>query len=161
MNSASDMKCRVCGRGNLESAQFCGSCGAKLRSRSMIDRMIGASLLDVRIYEDVEGDTSATKQAFLIVVLVAVATGIGTLGVAGSSAALLGVVFAIAGWATWAWIIYLIGTKVLPQQDTHADWGQVARTVGFAQSPGIIRILGVVPVVGGIISLVVSMKTDV
>ena len=59
MNSASDMKCRVCGRGNLESAQFCGSCGAKLRSRSMIDRMIGASLLDVRTYEDVEGDTSA------------------------------------------------------------------------------------------------------
>ena len=70
---------------------------------------------------------------------------------------ILGVVVAVAGWVIWAWIVYFIGTKILPEHETHADWGQLARTLGFAQSPGVFRVCGVVPVVGGIILLVVSV----
>ena len=123
----------------------------------MVDRMIGASRLDVHIFEEVEADTSATRQALSVVALVALATGIASLGTTGLSGLFAGIVIAIAGWAIWAWILYLIGTKILPSHETHADWGQLARTVGFAQSPGVFRALGVVPVVGGIIFLVVSV----
>ena len=126
-------------------------------THSMVDRMIRASRLDVHIFEEVEADTSATKQALSVVVLVALATGIASLGTTGLSGLFVGVVVSIAGWAIWAWIVYLIGTKILPSHTTHADWGQLARTVGFAQSPGIFRVLGVVPVVGLIIFLVVSI----
>ena len=51
----------------------------------MIERIIGALRLDPHTYEEVEADTSATKQAALIVVMVAIASGIGGLsgGVAG------------------------------------------------------------------------------
>ena len=101
-------------------------------THSMIERMIRASRLDVHIFEEVEADTSATRQA-------------------------LSVVLAIAGWAFWAWIVHLIGTKLLPSHSTHADWGQLARTLGFAQSPGIFRVLGLVPVVGNIIFAVASI----
>ena len=68
---------------------------------------------------------------------------------------ILGVVVAVAGWVIWAWIVYFIGTKILPGHETHADWGQLARSLGFAQSPGVLRVFGVVPGVGDIIFVVV------
>ena len=117
-------------------------------THSMVDRMIRASRLDAHIFEEVEADTSATRQALSVVALVALATGIASLGTTGLIGLFVGVVLAIAGWAFWAWIVYLVGTKIMPSDSTHADWGQLARTLGFAQSPGIFRVLGLVPVVG-------------
>ena len=117
-------------------------------THSMVERMIRASRLDVHIFEEVEADTSATRQALSVVALVALATGIASLGTTGLIGLFVGVVLAIAGWAFWAWIVYLVGTKIMPSHSTHADWGQLARTLGFAQSPGIFRVLGLVPVVG-------------
>src|SRR2546422_92234 len=55
---------------------------------------------------------------------------------------------AIVLWSIWAALVYAIGTRLLPEQDTHADWGEVARTVGFAQAPGLLRVFGIVPVLG-------------
>ena len=124
---------------------------------SMVDRMIGASRLNIRIFEEVEADTYATRQALSVVFLVALATGIASVGTVGLGGLLVGVVVAIAGWATWAWIVYFIGTRILPEHETHADWGQLARSLGFAQSPGVLRVFGAVPGVGGIIFLVVSV----
>ena len=126
-------------------------------AHSMVDRMIAASRLDVHIFEEVEADTSATRQALSVVFLVALATGIASIGTVGLPGVLVGVVVAVAGWAIWAWIVYFIGTKILPEHETHADWGQLARSLGFAQSPGVLRVFGVVPGVGGIIFLVVSV----
>ena len=124
-------------------------------AHSMVDRMIGASRLDVHIFEEVEADTSATRQALSVVFLVALATGIASIGRLGLLGLLVAVVVAVVGWAIWAWIIYFIGTKILPEHETHADWGQLARSLGFAQSPGVLRVFGVVPGVGSIILLVV------
>jgi len=126
-------------------------------THSMIERMIRASRLDVHIFEEVEADTSATRQALSVVALVALATGIASLGTTGLIGLFVGVVLAIAGWAFWAWIVYLVGTKIMPSDSTHADWGQLARTLGFAQSPGIFKVLGLVPVVGIFILGVVSI----
>jgi len=56
----------------------------------VIERMIGAAKLDVKVYEEVEKDTTATQQALLVVVIVAIATGIGSFasgGVLGSLSA--------------------------------------------------------------------------
>ena len=126
-------------------------------THSMVERMIRASRLDVHIFEEVEADTSATRQALSVVALVALATGIASLGTTGLIGLFVGVVLAIAGWAFWAWIVYLVGTKIMPSDSTHADWGQLARTLGFAQSPGIFRVLGLVPVIGNIIVAVASI----
>ena len=130
-------------------------------SHNIIGRMIGASSLNAHTFEEVEADTSATKQAVLVVALVAAATGIASLKTAGLSGLFLGIVVGIAGWAIWAWIVYLIGTKILATHETHANWGQLARTLGFAQSPGILKVFGAVPIVGAIILLVVSVWTFV
>ena len=126
-------------------------------AHSMVDRMVGASRLDIHIFEEVEAETAATKQALSVVLLVALATGIASMGTIGVPGLLVGVVVSVAGWAIWAWIVYFIGTKIIPEHETHADWGQLARSLGFAQSPGVLRVFGVVPGVGGIIFLAVSV----
>ena len=44
---------------------------------TFVERMVGAAKLDVRVYEEIEGDRSAMLQALAVVVLSAVAGGIG------------------------------------------------------------------------------------
>jgi len=115
-------------------------------------------MLDAHVYEEVESDSSAIVQAVLIVVVVAVARGVATLSVTDN---ILGIVFGIiAGllsWAVWAFITYFVGTKLLKTEETESSWGELARVTGFAQSPGILFLIAVVPVVGTWILPVVSL----
>jgi hypothetical protein len=113
--------------------------------------MIGAARLRPQTFEEVEADSSATYQALLVVVLVALATGVGGLGVGGVRGLIGGVAIALVGWALWAGITYLIGTTLFRTAETHANWGQLARTLGFAQSPGIFKVFGLIPGVGPVI----------
>ena len=114
----------------------------------MIKRMMGAARLDAAIYEEVESDPSATKQALTVVILVALATGIGTFGTGGPPGLVVGIVAGIGLWALWAWITYFVGTTILKTGETKANWGQLARTLGFAQSPGLLKVVGFIPVLG-------------
>ena len=68
----------------------------------MLQRMIGAAMLRTGTYEEVEADTSATKQAMLVVVLVSLASGIGNVGVGGVPALVFGLLATLAGWSFWA-----------------------------------------------------------
>jgi len=43
---------------------------------------------------------------------------------------------------------------VMPEPQTHADFGQLLRTIGFAATPGLLQVLGILPVVGGLVTLV-------
>jgi len=80
--------------------------------------------------------------------LVALATGIGTFGTGGPAGLVVGIVAGIGLWALWAWITYFVGTTILKTGETEANWGQLARTLGFAQSPGLLKVVGFIPVLG-------------
>ncbi len=123
----------------------------------MIKRMIGAAKLDTAIYEEVEADISATQQALTVVVLVALATGIGTFGSGGPLGLIVGIAAGIGLWALWAWVTYFVGTTILKSAETEANWGQLARTLGFAQSPGILKVVGFIPVFGPIVFAIASI----
>jgi len=69
----------------------------------------------------------------------------------------MGTIAALAGWYIWAWLTYFIGTKLLPEPQTKSDPGELLRTIGFASSPGLIRIAGIIPGIGGVIFLVASL----
>lgn len=120
---------------------------------SLVGRMIRAAKLDVGLYEEVEADTGATGQAMLVVVLSSVAAGIGSAGGAGLKGLLLGALTALAAWYIWAFLTYFIGTRLLPESQTEADVGQLLRTTGFSSSPGLLRILGILPGLTGIVFL--------
>jgi hypothetical protein len=120
---------------------------------SLGERMIRAAKLDVNLYEEVEADTDATGQAMLVVVISSVAAGIGSAGGAGLKGLLLGALSALVAWYIWAFLTYFIGTKLLPESQTEADVGQLLRTTGFSSSPGLLRILGILPGLTGIVFL--------
>lgn len=122
-----------------------------------VNRMLGAAKLDVQTYEDVEHDTGAMGQAIGVVVLAALAAGIGVVDQGGFGNLIIGTLAALIGWAIWAGIIYLIGVKVMPEAGTQADMGQIMRTLAFAQAPGILRIFGFIPLVGPFIYLVTAI----
>jgi len=118
---------------------------------SFTDRMIRAAKLDVNLYEEVEADKTAMKQAMGVVVLSSVAAGIGTIAIGGLGGILAGTIAALIGWYIWASLTYFIGTKWLPEPQTKADVGELLRTIGFASSPGLIRVLAIIPGLGGLV----------
>jgi hypothetical protein len=124
---------------------------------SMVDRMVGAAKLDARTFEEVEADESAIGQALGVVLLAAVAAGIGGVGRAGVTGLLAALIAAVVGWAIWAAIILVVGTKLFPEPQTKADFPEVLRTIGFAASPGVLNILGILPFLGILVGLITSL----
>ena len=115
---------------------------------TFIARMIGAATLEIATYEEVEHDTDATMQAAGVVALSAIAQAFGS----GYGGVIGGIVGALLGWAVLAGLTYFVGTKLFSGT---ATWGELLRTLGFATSPGILAVLGMIPLVGPLILSVV------
>jgi hypothetical protein len=122
-------------------------------SRSMTDRMMGAARLDISVYEEVEADSTATGQAAGVVAIMALCSAIGGVG-GGAQVVFSGLFNAFVGWTIWAGVTYLIGDKVLGGT---ATWGELLRTLGFAQAPGVLFALGVIPLIGEGIKIAVGL----
>ena len=124
------------------------------------DRIIRAAKLDVSLYEEVKADTTALGQAMAVVVLSSIAAGVGTITIGGPAVIIvitIGTILALIGWYIWAYLTYFIGTKILPEPQTKANHGQLLRTVGFSSSPGLTRILCIIPGLTGIVLIVASI----
>ena len=124
---------------------------------SFWDRIIRAAKLDVDLYEEVEADKGAMGQAMGVVVLSSIAAGVGTIARGGLGGMLIGTILALVGWYVWAYVTYFIGTKLLPEPQTKADYGELLRTIGFSSSPGLIRVLSIIPGLGPVVFLVASI----
>lgn len=122
-----------------------------------IEKMIRAAKLDVNLYEEVEADKSALLDSMLVVVLASVAGGIGTIGRVGGTGIITGTLAALIGWLIWSYVTFIIGTKLMPTPETKADYGELLRTIGFSSSPGLIRVLGIIPGLSGIVTFVASI----
>jgi hypothetical protein len=112
-----------------------------------IHRLIGAAALDAATYEEVEGDRTATAQAFMVVLASSLASGIGATGFGSQPAGAIVImsIAALLGWAGWALLVYQIGGRLMPERDTSVDVPQLLRTIGFAATPGLFRVFGVLP----------------
>ncbi len=128
--------------------------------RSIMGRMIRAARLEEAVYEEVEHDRDATRQAAIVVVAGSLAIGIGTALSGGDNFivdAIVLVAFSLIAWALYAWITYFIGTRFLAGPETSADWGELARTLGFANTPRLLMVFAIGPVLGGIVGLIVGV----
>ena len=134
-------------------------------SSSLVNRMVRASKLEVGLYEEVEADSTATSQALVAVIVVSLASGIGT-GIAGMTTMgalgfllglLAGLAASLVGWLAWSYLAYILGTTIFKGPETSATWGELLRAIGFAHSPGVQRIFSIVPFVGGIIAFGASI----
>ncbi len=121
--------------------------------QGIANRMMRAASLNVDLYEEVEADETATSQAAMVVAIVAIASAIGNIN-AGVGGIIGGLLAAFIGWLVWSGVTYLIGDKLLGGT---ATWGELLRTLGFAQSPGVLYALGIIPVLGGVIRFAVAI----
>lgn len=168
--------CPNCGTEVPESVRFCPNCGVtisakptdlktpfksplKVVSSNLIERMIRAAKLDPNLYDEVEMDQGATKQALLVVVITSICSGIGIgigelLSGEGILSIMIGVISALFSWFIWSFITYFIGTKIFRGI---ANFGEMLRCLGFSNSPGVLNILSFIPIIGGIISFITSI----
>jgi hypothetical protein len=123
------------------------------------ERYVGAMTLNVKTFEEVEADTTAMGQAVGVIVIAAVASGLGNIFRSGISGLLVGTVAALVAYLIWAALVWVIGTKVMPDPATHADFQQTFRVVGFAAAPGIANILQIIPYLGPFLGFLIGIWT--
>jgi hypothetical protein len=121
------------------------------------DRIIRAAKLEIRLYQQARAHKKATDHAVRVVILASLAAGVGSMAGRGLLAILLGSIAALIAWCVWALSAYLIGTKVLPEPRTKADMAEFARTVGFAASPGLAHVLGIISPLAPTVLFVTAM----
>lgn len=114
----------------------------------IVDRMLRAARLDPTLYDEVAADEGSMNQAMGAVVISAAAAGIGSSGIGGPIGLIGGALAALVGWFIWAFLAHLVGTRLLPESQTRSDLAPVLRATGFAAAPGVLRILGIIPLLG-------------
>jgi hypothetical protein len=123
--------------------------------------MIRAARLDISLYEEVERDDRATTQALIVVILSSICSGIGTAlsnalarnELGGIGIGLFGGLFsALIVWLAWSFITYFVGVKVFGGT---ASYGELLRTIGLADAPGVLLVFSFVPILGGMVSFAV------
>jgi hypothetical protein len=115
------------------------------------ERVVGAMTLKASTFQEVEQDPTAMGQAVGVIVLAAVSLGIGNVWYGGFSGIISGIVMALISYGVWAVIVWLVGTKVMPDPATKADFPETFRTIAFAAAPGILGIVTIIPLLGWLI----------
>jgi len=119
-------------------------------------RVRGVLLLDVKTFEEIEADTTANLQAFIVVVSASIAAGLGAgvrLGVIGLLRETFG---ALIGWVMWAAVTWVIGSKLLPEPQTRTYMGELLRVIGYGYAPNLFGFFAFIPALGIMVSTVVS-----
>ncbi len=128
-----------------------------MTSRSMIDRMLGALRLQSAVYEEVEADQKATGEAAFIVVATSLVSGAVNGVLTGASSGFFGALGSLLGWAFYAWVAYIVGVKLFPGPETKSSWGELARTLGYANTARFLILFELVPGLQALTRLVVSI----
>jgi hypothetical protein len=122
--------------------------------RSFPERILGALRLDAATYDEIEHDESALGQAAGVVALAAVAAAIGSAGSGGGSGAVGVVLGAMMGWLISTGFIWVVGVHWMKHT---SDYRELLRTLGFANAPNLLAIVGGIPVLGALAVLVAGV----
>lgn len=128
----------------------------------ILDRVIRAARLDIRLFQEVEADPSLNQEALTVVVVVSAVSGVGAFlaGLIGGriGAAFLGlfvtIILGVVNYYIWSYVTYFIGTNLFQGK---AEPGELLRVLGYASGPRALAGLRFVPCLGGLISLVGSV----
>jgi len=120
-------------------------------------RMIGAAQADVKTLSEIEADPSAMGQAITVIVIAGVSGLIGNLFRVGLTGGIISLISSIVGYALFSLMVFLVGTKMMPEPTTKADFNETFRTVGFAAAPGIFNIVAIIPFIGALVPLLTGI----
>lgn len=124
----------------------------------MLDRIMGVLMLKAPVYKEIAEDKSATTTAAIIVVVMAVITGVigGVIYSMTGTGSAIGfivrtIVTALISWVIGGWVIAFVSKTFFGGK---TDTGEMLRVFGFTQ---IFQIIGIVPCLGTIVALVLSL----
>ena len=120
-------------------------------------RMMGAAQADVKTLTEIEADPNAFTQAIIVIVIAGVASLIGNIFRGGIVLGIAGLIGSLLAYFLFSFFVFLIGTKVMPEPTTKADFNETFRTVGFAASPGVLGVLKIIPFLGPLIGFVIAI----
>ena len=129
--------------------------------QKMIERIVRVVKLDATVYEEIEQDEAANVEAAIIVGVASLLTALGSALAVWMAGARFGTglgtffISLISGivlnWLLWAYLTMLVGTKMFGGQ---ATFKEMARTLGYANAPRVLGILGAFTCLGAVIGLV-------
>ncbi len=133
---------------------------------SFTDRLIGVATLKAPIYREIADDTTATSQAAIVVVVMALIGGVigaAILGAVGASLpqgaatgspvafAIRTIINTIISWLIGAWVFAFVSRTFFGGKTNTLE---MARVFGFSQ---IFALLNIVPCIGTIVALILSV----
>ena len=124
---------------------------------SLAERMVGAMKADAKTFQEIEADPNAMGQAVTVIVIAGLASMIGNIFRVGIVGGVLSLIATIIGYAVFSLLIVFIGTKLMPEPATKADFAEAFRVIGFTASPGVFNVLAIVPFLGQLISFAISV----
>jgi hypothetical protein len=119
--------------------------------------MVGAMRADVATFEEIERDPSALGQAITVIVIAGVAALVGNIFRGGIVGGIGNLLMALVGYAIWAALVVVIGTKLMPEPSTKADFQEAFRVIGFAAAPGVFNVVAIIPFLGPLISFFIAI----
>ena len=126
---------------------------------SLGERMVGAMKADVKTFQEIEADPAAIGQAVTVIVIAGVASLIGNVFRSGVFGGMMALILSLISYALWSLLVVLIGTKLMPDPSTKADFNEAFRVIGFTAAPGVFNLLAIIPFLGPLISLVIAIWT--
>ncbi|HEY93750.1 MAG TPA: hypothetical protein G4O15_02270, partial [Dehalococcoidia bacterium] len=134
---------------------------------TVLVRMFRATKLDTSLYEEIKFDTTANRQAFLVVIMVSLATGVGA-GIAGIFQwaeewsiwlLLVAVVSSIVSWILLSFLTYLVVTKLSKRGQAPVTFKTILRTISFSTSPLLLGFFLFLPILGPYLCFVALIWT--
>ena len=119
------------------------------------DRIVGAMRLDPNTFEDIERDPTAIGQAVGVIAIAAVSAGIGNIWYGGIRGIFGRIVGLLIGYVVWTLLVWLIGTKLMPDPATKADLPETFRVIAFGAAPGVLSIITIIPLLGYLLQAVI------
>lgn len=130
---------------------------------AIVSRVMRVFTFDLTVFQEVEKDLTATQQAWAVVAVAAVASGIGSaigslIGGGGFGGLIAGFILlpilTVIGYFLWAFVTYWAGVNLFQAQ---TDFTEMQRVIGFAYAPNVLGLLSFIPCLGWLISLAASL----
>jgi len=122
-----------------------------------LNRLLRALRLDISLFDEVLADPKSQTQAYLVAIFYSSAAAIGAFGRVGGMAMNVGMLAILVAWYIGAFFTYFAGMRLFREPQTDVDRKSVLRALGFACGPGVFRLLGFIPGLGGIVVLTVTV----
>lgn len=123
---------------------------------SLMNRLIGIITFKAPVYQEIAKDPTATTPALLIVIVVAVVSGLIT-GLGGQyflAVVLTAIVSQVLAWVVGAWVLSFVGKLLFKGAATTSD---MMRINGFTTIFQILTIIPVVGIIGSLLQIVANV----